>query len=352
MGNMSGSYGSHYTVWQSITQNWQSVEGNYTNVTVRMYLTFDGSSYYAYTNYTTYGNMGGLGDYSISSLNYSSGQYKDILLAEWTGNVYHEADGSKYFSVTGYWDTNTSRIGSGSCNAGVWLNQIPRYSEINSCYVENTGLTTAVIRYSVSRTANIFCSVDGQLWGDPRVWNTTSGAFTVSGLSPNAQHSFAILVRAVDSGLDRISGTMYGTTKDIARISSLSNFKHGDNISVTITNPASISNLSLVMEIGDMQILSRTVKTGTNTITFSDTELDNLYKKYGSSSSLTATFTLTGSGYTNLKTCTITLKGNQKTIKINIDSNWKRAKTWVNVNEEWKRAIIWTNVNGTWEKSI
>ena len=70
MGNMSGSYGSHYTLWQSITQNWQSVEGNYTNVTVRMYLTFDGSSYYAYTNNTTYGNMGDLGSYSISSLNY------------------------------------------------------------------------------------------------------------------------------------------------------------------------------------------------------------------------------------------------------------------------------------------
>lgn len=62
------------------------------------------------------------------------------------------------------------------------------------------------------------------------------------------------------------------------------------------------------MKIGDTQILSRAVSTGNNTITFSDTELDNLYKKYGSSSSLTATFVLTGSGYTNTKTCTVTLK--------------------------------------------
>jgi len=62
------------------------------------------------------------------------------------------------------------------------------------------------------------------------------------------------------------------------------------------------------MKIGNTQILSRTVKVGSNTITFSDTELDNIYKKYGTGSSLTATFVVSGSGYTNSKTCTITLK--------------------------------------------
>lgn len=101
-----------------------------------------------------------------------------------------------------------------------------------------------------------------------------------------------------------------------------------------------------------MQILSRTVSTGVNAIEFTDTELDNLYKKYGSSSNLTATFTVTGNGYTNSKTCVVTLTGNQKTIKVNDDSTWKRGKIWTNVEGMWKRAIIWTNVNGIWKKSI
>lgn len=69
-----------------------------------------------------------------------------------------------------------------------------------------------------------------------------------------------------------------------------------------------ISSLSLAMKINGTQILSRTVKTGSNTISFTDAELDNIYKKYGTLSSLTATFIVSGSGYSNSKTCTITLK--------------------------------------------
>lgn len=54
--------------------------------------------------------------------------------------------------------------------------------------------------------------------------------------------------------------------------------------------------------------MNKTVSTGSNIVSFSDTELDNIYKKYGTGSSLTATFIVSGSSYTNSKTCTITLK--------------------------------------------
>ena len=132
----------------------------------------------------------------------------------------------------------------------------------------------------------------------------------------------------------------------------MSDFEHGSNASVSITNPAGISSLSLAMKIAGIQILNRTVVTGSNIIEFSDEELDSLYKKYGSSSNLTATFVVTGDGYTHSKNCIVTLKGNQKTIKVNDDSTWKRGKIWTNVNGTWKRAVIWTNVNGTWKRTI
>jgi len=107
------------------------------------------------------------------------------------------------------------------------------------------------------------------------------------------------------------------------------------------------------MKIGSTQILSKTVSTGTNAISFTDSQLDAIYKLYGSSSSLTATFVLTTAGsYTNSKTCTITLKGNQKTIRTNVSSSWKRGKLWTNVSGTWKRAVLWTNVNGTWKRGI
>lgn len=73
-----------------------------------------------------------------------------------------------------------------------------------------------------------------------------------------------------------------------------------------------ISSLGLAIKIAGVQILSRTVKTGSNTVSFTDTELDNIYKKYGTLSSLIATFIVSGSGYSNSKTCTIMLKRKSK----------------------------------------
>ena len=100
------------------------------------------------------------------------------------------------------------------------------------------------------------------------------------------------------------------------------------------------------MKIGNTQIQSKSVSVGNNTISFNDTELDNIYKLYGSGNTLTATFILTTAGsYTNSKTCTITLKGNQKTAYVGA-SGKKRAKVYVGVNGIVKRAVVWIGNNG------
>ena len=223
------------------------------------------------------------------------------------------------------------------------LDEIPRYAEIESFSIQSIGLNSAVLYYKVSRNANIYCSVDGGAYGNPRVTNTTSGTFTITGLSTNTRHSFKILSKATLSGLDRESGTIYGTTKDIGRISNLNNFNHGNNVSFTITNPSG-SSLSLVMKIGNTQILSKTVSTGSNTITFTDAQLDSIYRLYGSSNTLTATFILTTAGsYTDTKTATITLTGNQKTA---YTTGRKRAKVYVGLNGSVKKAVVWVGNNG------
>jgi len=107
------------------------------------------------------------------------------------------------------------------------------------------------------------------------------------------------------------------------------------------------------MKIGNTQILSRSINTGTNTISFTDAQLDTIYKLYQNNNSLIATFVLTtANNYTNTKTCTITLKGNQKTVRNNMLSNWKRGKIWANVNGSWKKAVAWIKVNGIWRRGI
>lgn len=151
MGNMNGSYGSHYTLRQVITVNSQNIANNTSNVTVRMFLDFDGSSYYAYTNNSSSGNMtieGTTIGYSINGISFSSGVAKSILLAEWTGNIGHNTDGTKILNVSGSWNTNVSRIGTGNCGTSQILPTIPRASSI-SCTTANV-TETAIITINSS----------------------------------------------------------------------------------------------------------------------------------------------------------------------------------------------------------
>lgn len=145
---------------------------------------------------------------------------------------------------------------------------------------------------------------------------------------------------------------MSGTTYDIGKISTLNNFVHGNNASISITNPSG-SALSLNMKIGSTSILTKTVNTGNNTIAFTDAQLDSIYKQYGNGNSVKATFTLTTAGkYTNSKSCNITLDGNQKTIRLNASGTNKRGKLWINISGTNRKAVIWINIAGVWRRGI
>lgn len=179
--------------------------------------------------------------------------------------------------------------------------------------------------------------------------NITSGTFTITGLTPNKSYTINFIARNWISESPEVyrdaEQNVTGTTYEIGQISSVGNFNHGNNASVVITNPSG-SALSLVMKIGSTAILTKSVSAGTNTINFTDAQLDSIYKLYGSSNILTATFVLTtASSYTNSKTCTITLTGNQKTAYIGANGK-KRAKVYVGVNGTVKRAVVWIGNNG------
>jgi len=277
--------------------------------------------------------------------------YDGTVIMDGQMTITHNADGKKNFGASCYgaiyyYDPNVDGSGSWS------LPDIPRYATLTQSLNSKT-LNSIKMNWSANATCNqVQYKIGNGNWVTASSSDAKSGTYTISNLSPNTTYSIKTRVRRKDSSLYTESSALSVTTYDRAKISTANNFNHGDSEVVGITNPGSISNLSLKMEIGGTQILTRSVSAGNNTIQFSDTELDNIYKKYGSSSSVTATFTVTGAGYTNSKTCTITLKGNQKTMKINISSSWKRGKLWINVNGTWKRAVIWINVNGTWKRGI
>ena len=286
-----------------------------------------------------------------------------VTMKEFTvNNIAHNNDGTGSCWLSGWCNAPSgTSLEDQYVDGGetVTLDKIPRYLSITKFEVASKTLNSAVISWATSNPrSSTHYSLNGGSWtgssthGENIASDQKSGTFNIKGLSPNTTYKLKIKCIRTDSGLTTESNEISFATYDIAKISTLNNFDHGNSETVKITNPANISNLKLVMKIGDTQILSRTVKTGDNTISFSDTELDNLYKKYGNGSRLTATFSVSGSGYTNSKTCTVTFKGNQKTVKTNINNLWKRGKIWANINGVWKRAVLWTNINGTWRRGI
>lgn len=319
----NSSANEHYIHWTLYAHN---TPGNYRTVYLKN-LWVNGSQRLSESGGVQYydGNVVASGDTTVSSYN-SAG------------------DGS--FSAS--FEAGVGITPGSNCNgSGSWdLDRIPRYANVS---------ISANSRALNKLTYN--CSVDATIdWKQYRLnggnWADDGGSNTISNLAPDTTYSIQVRVRRADSGLWSESNTIYMTTYDIAKISSLPDFEHGDNASVSITNPAGISSLSLVMKIAGIQILNRTVTTGSNIIEFSDEELDNLYKQYGSSSNLTATFILTGKEYTDSKACKILLTGNQKTIMINQLEIWKRAKLWINIDDLWQRGVIYKKINGIWKRGI
>lgn len=182
---------------------------------------------------------------------------------------------------------------------------------------------------------------------------TSSGSYgayqtspTFTGLSPNT--SYVVEVKKVGQASGEVgTATVLVTTYQIATISSASNFNHGDNSTLSVSNPSGAS-MTLQMKIGNTQIFSSSVSAGTVTHIYTDTELDNIYRLYSTGNSLTVTYivsiTVNSQTYTNSRTATVTLTGNQKTAYTG--SGKKRVKVYVGVNGSVKRAVVWIGNNG------
>ena len=225
---------------------------------------------------------------------------------------------------------------------------------IESLSLKSRTLNSLTFSYTLEKAAdNVYYKLSSSSSYTKVASNSKSGTFTVSNLEPNTSYTINFLARNTSGSTNKdATKNVSGTTYDIGKITTLNNFTHGSNASVSITNPSGAA-LSLNMKIGSTSILTKTVSAGNNTIIFTDAQLDEIYKKYGNANTATVTFTLTtASKYTNSKNCTVVLNGNQKTIKLNIAGTNKRGKIWINMFGIYRKAIIWINIAGVWRRGI
>lgn len=140
-----------------------------------------------------------------------------------------------------------------------------------------------------------------------------------------------------------------------ATISNAPNIDHGSSLTITYSNPKSLTlQIGLFRTDGSTALAAYRNCTGTSyTFNFTDSELDTIYKQYGNNSSFNArVYVKTLNKYLDYKQITITLKGNQKTIREKVSGAWKRGKAFIKVNGTWKKGVIWQKVNGTWKRGI
>lgn len=211
-------------------------------------------------------------------------------------------------------------------------------------------LTTIKMNWSCDTTVDYiwYSSNNGSSWTGLDVTDGTSGSYTISSLSPNTTYNIKTRCRRKATQTTYDTTALSVTTYDIAKISSCPNIDHGSNLTVTYTNPGGATmHIALYKTDAQTSLASyRSCSGSSYTFSFSDTELDNIYRQYGTNNSITARVYLrTANTYYNNKEITITLKGNQKTAYVGASGN-KRAKVWVGVSGTPKRAVVWIGNNG------
>ena len=296
-------------------------------------------------------NWGFGGNVHNTGLSYGSDFYKDAKVASGSFSLgggqsfgvnieAHPYSGS--YTSSGSWTftlDNKVVTPTVTCSASRGLNSIAA-----SMSVTNNGGASIVDRYIDLFTNSACTNKVGTISG-------ASGTFT--GLTPNT--TYYARANASNGTYRGYSSVVTVSTYDIARITSAPNIEHGNGLTVGYSNPSGASlQIGLFKTDGSTALAGYRACSGSSyTFSFTDAELDAMYRQYGNSNSFKArVYIKTAGSYLAYAEITITLKGNQKTARINISSSWRRGKSHINISGTWHKGVVWENINGTWHRCI
>lgn len=307
----------------------QSVTGNYTDITLKVYLSYYTLSVGARSDSTI--SINGTSEtYTAPAIDdYSSGWKKKLLKTK-TVRVSHNTDGTKSgVSLSASWRFSGTysgvSIGTITASTTVTLNSIDRSAPTVSCSVSSITANGFKISATSSATSDIwqYSLNGGTSWTQFSTTAGTSASITLSSLSPNTSYSVRVRARKKSNQVYGTSGTITAKTLGGAVIASCSNFA-ADASSVTLSMRVTVYNASytnyITIKNGSTTYLSlagRTWATGTSdrSITLSAAERTTLLNAMANLKSFTATIQLvTKSGTTqigNASTCTCTISTTQ-----------------------------------------
>ena len=159
-----------------VTQNWQSVEGNYSNVTVKVWVWRTNTGYTTYGSGTLYCGIDGT-SYSQSITSSQKITNSGIYLFERTVDIYHNGDGTKSIWVSA--NIQHERVTSNDQGFTVTLSTIPRKSTIASINGDWFGsdMTVTIDQKSSSFTTSVFVKTPNADWVNV-IWKQSGTSFT------------------------------------------------------------------------------------------------------------------------------------------------------------------------------
>lgn len=220
--------GNVYDYWFSWTENSQNIDSNVTNLTVKLYLKrndgYANSSYRAYNDLPISLSVDGSVRYSTSKANIDTRNSKTVELASWTGNISHNADGTRSVPLEGYF-----RFPSGTTLSGAWtisttitLTTIPRASS-PSCvtypnHTQDVGDIGGTITIHMNRASSNFTHTVSYSWASKK---DTIGTGVTDNVAWTIPMDFCSDIPAAVGGwgtitVDTYSGSTYIGSKSIS----------------------------------------------------------------------------------------------------------------------------------------
>ena len=303
----------------------QSITGNYTDVTLKVYLSYYTLDVGARSDSTI--SINGVSEtYTVPAIeDYSSGWKKKLLKTK-TVRVNHNANGTKSgVALSASWRFSGTysgvSIGTITASTTVTLNSIDRTAPTVSCSVSNITANGFTISASSSATSDIwqYSLNGGSSWTQFSTTAGTSASVTLSSLSPNTTYSVRVRARKRTNQVSGTSSTVSAKTLGGAVILSCGNFA-ADASTVNLSLRVTVYNAAytnyITIKNGSTTYLSLTGRTwaagtASRTITLTSAERTTLLNAMASLKSFTATIELvTKSGNTqigNASTCTCTI---------------------------------------------
>ena len=303
----------------------QSITGNYTDVTLKVYLSYYTLDVGARSDSTI--SINGVSEtYTVPAIeDYSSGWKKKLLKTK-TVRVNHNANGTKSgVALSASWRFSGTysgvSIGTITASTTVTLNSIDRTAPTVSCSVSNITANGFTISASSSATSDIwqYSLNGGSSWTQFSTTAGTSASVTLSSLSPNTTYSVRVRARKRTNQVYGTSSAVSAKTLGGAVILSCGNFA-ADASTVNLSLRVTVYNAAytnyITIKNGSTTYLSLTGRTwaagtASRIITLTSAERTTLLNAMASLKSFTATIDLvTKSGNTqigNASTCTCTI---------------------------------------------